>query len=173
MGIATETRVHLRWVRDDFDTLVRAASPLELAAPTSGTRWTNRELLFHMWFGQRITRVFVPLSATFSRLPASVSGRYAQMLTRASRPYEWINYAGGVVGGRVVSADRVRRWMHTDTEAILGWADQATDGELDRGMSVPSGWDPYFTSWMSRRDVLDWAPKHYQHHRAQLTLRRR
>jgi hypothetical protein len=37
-------------------------------------------------------------------------------------------------------------------------------------MTVPESWDPYFLPWMSRSDVLDWAPKHYRRHRAQLTL---
>jgi hypothetical protein len=60
--------------------------------------------------------------------------------------------------------------MAHDTAALLRWADAASDDDLARGMSVPAAWDPYFTPWMSRRDVLEWAPKHYRHHRAQLTM---
>ena len=58
----------------------------------------------------------------------------------------------------------------TDEETIVRWADAASEEELARGMSVPAGWDPYFAPWMSRRDLLEWAPKHYRHHRAQLTI---
>ena len=48
MGINPETRAAVFWVRDDYDVLVRSAGPAELQASTLGTRWTNRELLFHM-----------------------------------------------------------------------------------------------------------------------------
>lgn len=54
MGIDPETRAAVVWVRDDYDMLVRSARPTVLQASTLGTKWTNRELLFHMWFGQRI-----------------------------------------------------------------------------------------------------------------------
>lgn len=171
MGITAESRGRLLWLSDDFDAIVAGAAYPELTAPTHGTRWTNRELLFHMWFGQRITRSLLPLVGAFSRLPPAASRRYSQLLTSASRPYNWVNYVGSAAGGRLVSLERTRRRMRSDTEAIVRWADRASDVDLDRGMSVPPGWDPYFTSWMSRRDVLDWAPKHYSHHRAQLTLR--
>ena len=170
MGIDRATRDELTWVRDDYDELVRCARPADLPASTAGTRWTNRELLFHMWFGQRIARVLVPVAGGASRVPAAVGRRYAGLLSTATRPYDWVNYAAAVSGARVVSLQRADRWMNRDTEALLRWADTASDHELDRGMAVPPGWDPYFTDWMSRRDFLDWAPKHYRHHRAQLTL---
>jgi len=60
--------------------------------------------------------------------------------------------------------------MRRDTEWLLGWGAGATDTQLSSGMFVPAGWDPYFTSRMSRYDVLVWTKKHYDHHRAQLTL---
>ncbi len=61
--------------------------------------------------------------------------------------------------------------MHNHTAAILDWADRATHADLQRGMSVPPSWDPFFQPWMNRADLLDWAPKHYRHHRAQLTIK--
>ena len=60
--------------------------------------------------------------------------------------------------------------MVGDTNWLIHWGDRATAADLARGMSVPPGWDPYFAAWMSRADLLAWAPKHYRHHRAQLTL---
>ncbi len=65
MGLSPETRSALEWVRADFDTLLDRVTPAELRRRTHGTRWTNRELLFHMEFGQRITRVFIPLIGGF------------------------------------------------------------------------------------------------------------
>lgn len=170
MGLAPDVRASIRWIADDFDVLADGAGEPELDAPSSGTRWTNRELLFHMWFGQRITRALLPLVGGFSRVPPSASRGYARLLTAASSPYEWVNYAASAHAPRVVSLERTQRWMRADTIAILRWSDQATDNLLDRGMHFPADWDPYFQSWMSRRDVLEWAPKHYRHHRAQLTI---
>lgn len=171
MGITADNRSRLQWMSEDFGAIISGADAAELSARSDGTRWFNRELLFHMWFGQRITRALLPLVGAFSRLPPSASRRYAQLLTAATRPYDWVNYAASAAGGRVVSLERTRERMRRDTEAILRWADDASDADLDRGMSVPTGWDPYFMPWMSRRDVLEWSPKHYSHHRAQLTMR--
>ncbi len=170
MALSSDARRALIWVSADFGMLTACVSLDALNAPSNGTRWTNRELLFHMWFGQRIARVFVPLMGGFSRLPQPVSRLNAQLLTAMSRPYEWVNYAGSVAGARVGGLTRAQRWMVNDTAAILRWADAASDEDLARGMAVPAGWDPYFAPWMSRRDLLEWAPKHYRHHRAQLTL---
>ena len=81
-----------------------------------------------------------------------------------------MNYAGSVAGARVTGLRLARRWVRRDTERLLGWGARATDAQLASGMSVPADWDPYFTPWMSRYDVLVWTKKHYDHHRAQLTL---
>lgn len=170
MVLAPDTRAALEWIRNDFDHIVATVTPQDLVAPTAGTRWTNRELIFHLWFGQRITRAFITLVGAFSRLPPPVSRGWAHILGAATRPCDWVNYAASAGGGRVVPLRTVRRWMHNDTAAILAWADRATDADLRSGMSVPPGWDPYFQPWMSRTDLLDWAPKHYRHHRAQLTI---
>ena len=37
-------------------------------------------------------------------------------------------------------------------------------------MTIPPSWDPYFSSWMDRAELMAWAPTHYRHHRRQLTL---
>jgi hypothetical protein len=170
VGLSAEARSALEWVSADFELLTTGVPGDVPDAPSDGTRWTNRELLFHMWFGQRIARVFIPLVGGFSRLPPPVSRGYARLLAELSRPYEWVNYAGAVAGARVGGLARARRWMAGDTAAILRWADASSDADLARGMSVPAAWDPYFSPWMSRRDLLEWAPKHYRHHRDQLTI---
>lgn len=115
MGLSAEARGALVWVGADFDTLTSGGSVGALDAPSEGTRWTNRELLFHMWFGQRIARVFIPMIGGFSRLPSPVSRQYARLLTALSRPYEWVNYAGSVAGARVGGLARARRWMANDS----------------------------------------------------------
>ncbi len=84
--LSPELRSDLEWVSDDFDRLVSNAVGPALDAPTRGTKWTNRELLFHLWFGQRLTRVFIPLIGGFSRLPPGASRAWARLLTAATRP---------------------------------------------------------------------------------------
>ena len=123
-----------------------------------------------MWFGQRITRAVVVLMGVTSRLPWRLDVAFARALTAATRPYNWINYVGAVGGARTVGLRRAQRWMTADTDWIFRWATLASAGDVNRGMAVPQAWDPYFAPWMSRADVLAWAPKHYRHHRAQLTL---
>jgi hypothetical protein len=170
MGLGSETSSALEWIRADYDAITRDAAPGRLDALSDGTRWTNRELLFHMWFGQRIARVMVPVMGGVSRLPAAASRGYARMLAGATGPYEWVNYAASVGGARVAGLDRARRWMAHDTDWLVRWGERATEADLRRGMSVPRQWDPYFAPWMSRSDLLEWAPRHYRHHRQQLTL---
>lgn len=70
-GLVSSTpavRAALAWVRDDFMCLSNATGPL-LNQPTHGTKWTNRELLFHLWFGQRVARVLMRIIGVLSRLP--------------------------------------------------------------------------------------------------------
>lgn len=170
MPVDDATLEALAWTRDDYRDLVMSVDPDELDRPTTGTRWTNRELLFHMWFGQHIARVVVPVLGVFGRLPRPASAAYSRLLTTATRPYDWVNYIGPVGGARLVGLRRAERWMRADTDWLLRWASRASEAELKRGMVVPTSWDPYFSPWMNRVDVLAWAPKHYRHHRAQLTL---
>ena len=170
VALPDQQRAALTWVAEDFDALVGGTRVDELGRPTQGTRWTNEQLLFHMWFGQRIARAFVPMLGGFSRLPPRASVGWSHLLGVLTRPYDWVNFAAPVAGTRVVPLRRVRQWMHQDTDWLVGWGDRASAEELARGMTVPVSWDPYFIPWMSRLDVLEWAPKHYRHHRAQLTL---
>jgi hypothetical protein len=163
-------RTGLLWIAEDFRRIVGSATPAELAAPSRGTRWTNRQLLFHLVLGQNIARVSIPLFGGFSRLPPGASRAWSAMLEAFTRPYDWVNWFGSVAGARALSTAAMERMMQRSTRAILAWYDRADAGDLARGMSVPPSWDPYFSAWMNRADMLSWAPKHYRHHRAQLTL---
>jgi len=46
----------LRRSQTDFHVLVAGATPADLRRRTNGTRWTNRQLLWHMVFGYLIVR---------------------------------------------------------------------------------------------------------------------
>jgi hypothetical protein len=58
-------------VRADFHRLLSEATPASLARRTSGTKWTNEQLLFHMLFSYLIVRALLPMAAVFGRLPAT------------------------------------------------------------------------------------------------------
>jgi hypothetical protein len=123
-----------------------------------------------MWFRQRITRAVIVLMGVTSRPPWRLDVAFARALTAVTAPYNWVNYVGAVGGARTAGLRRAQRWMSADTDWLMRWATRASERDVNRGMAVPAAWDPYFAPWMSRADVLAWAPKHYLHHRGQLTL---
>ena len=163
-------RADLLWVAGDFRRIVESAAAAELDLPTDGTRWTNRQLLFHMVLGQNIALSAIPLFGLFSRLPPPASRSWSRLLDACAGPYNWVNWAGSAAAGQALPPAAMQRMMDRTTRTILAWYDRADETALGRGMTMPASWDPYFTPWMSRRDALEWAPKHYRHHRAQLTL---
>lgn len=163
-------RAQLEWVVRDYVAILEAARPEELDLPTSGTRWTNRQLLFHMLLGQLVTRMVIVIMGVFSRLPPGASRVWARGMAVATPLYDWLNWLGGVVGGRVFTVVRMQRRMRIVTGKILDIYDHAAVGDLGRGMTIPPSWDPYFSTWMDRAELMAWAPVHYRHHRRQLTL---
>ena len=163
-------RQELLWIAADFRSIVLGASADELDLPSNGTRWTNRQLLFHLALGQNIALAAIPLLGLFSHLPPGASRRWSRILDSCSGPYNWVNWAGSAAAGRVLPPQAMARMMDRTTAVIVHWYSRADSKALDRGMTMPVRWDPYFLPWMSRRDILEWAPKHYRHHRAQLSL---
>jgi len=163
-------RADLLWIAADFRSIVLAAPATELDLPSNGTRWSNRQLLFHMALGQNIALAGIPLLGLFSRLPPQASRTWSRLLDACAGPYNWVNWAGSAVGGKVLTPQRMVLMMDRTTRIIVNWYGRADQQALARGMTMPVRWDPYFLPWMRRRDVLEWAPKHYRHHRAQLSL---
>ena len=68
-----------------FSDLVRQAAPADMRRRSNGTRWTNRQLLFHMLFGYLIVRSLMPLVHGFGHLPAGWSRRFAPTLDAGRR----------------------------------------------------------------------------------------
>jgi hypothetical protein len=165
-----QVRADIEWIARDYLAILQTARIDELDLPSHGTKWTNRQLLFHMLLGQRITRMVIVIMAAFSRLPAGASRAWAKGMTAATPLYDRLNFAGGVVGGRLFTEARMERQMQAVTAKILHYYDHASPDQMARGMSIPPSWDPYFSTWMDRAQLMKWAPMHYQHHRRQLTL---
>jgi hypothetical protein len=61
----------MRRAQAEFHELIGRASADDLQRRSNGTRWTNRQLLFHMVFGYLIVRTLMPLVHALGRLGQS------------------------------------------------------------------------------------------------------
>lgn len=160
----------LERVRLDFHHLLDHATSAELKAGTSGTRWTNEQLLFHMLFGYLLVHNLRPLVRGFARLPRRASKTFAAILNAGSQPFHLVNYLGSLGGGRVLGRSGLARLMDVVVRRLQRSVIDASEVELGRGMHFPTGWDPYFTDYMTLCDIYHYPTQHYDHHRRQLTL---
>ena len=162
----------LERVTADFHRLLDSATPAELRAATNGTKWTNKQLLFHMLFGFILVRVLLPLVRGFGRLPPGVSRAFAAILNAATRPFHVVNYLSALPGGTVLGSRAMGRVMDRTIEGLRGGLAQESEHMLALAMHFPVGWDPYFKDVMTVADVYHYPTQHYEHHRRQLTTRR-
>lgn len=162
----------LERARASFHQLLDGASNTDLRRRSDGTRWTNKQLLFHMLLGYLIVWALRGLVVVFDRLPAAVGVRFARLLNAATVPFDAANYVGAWIAGsllprRVLGAlfDRVVGSLHrrVDTE---------TERDLARSMPFPTRWDPFFCDRMTLADVCQYPTRHFDFHRNQLTLTR-
>ena len=158
----------LRRAQTDFHDLVARATPQDLRRRTDATRWTNRQLLWHMVFGYLLVRTLLPLVHALGRL--GLSRRFAATLDAAHRPFHWINYAGSAGGGLLLTPHRMTAILDTTINALCRKLDQETPTALALTMHFPTRWDPYFRDTMTVLDVYHYSTEHYDHHRRQLTL---
>ena len=152
--------------------LLGQADAADLRRRTNGTAWTNEQLLFHMVFGFLIVRVLVrPGSASSAGSRRGWSDGWAGLLDSARRPFHAVNYWGARGGAG---------WSRTTT----GWGACATTRSRRCNAAWPGSgrrtwtgawptrrWDPYFRPYMTLADIYRYPTLHFEHHRAQLTLR--
>jgi hypothetical protein len=160
----------LRRVRVTFRRLVEEASPDDLARASSGTRWTNQELLFHMLFGYLITRALIVLGGMFARLPASASRIFAGRLDAAGVPFDRVNYLGSRAGARIFPRRRLAGKLDRVTMALERRLRAETSARLGAGMHYPMRWDPFFKDFMTLADIYHYPTQHFDFHQRQLTL---
>lgn len=153
-----------------FHRLLDEADADELRRPSNGTRWTNRQLLFHMLLGYLIVRALLALVRLFGRLPAGVSRAYARLLNVATRPFDVMNYAGSVLGGTFLTPRRMGVMFDRTVAELHRRLDAESDADLARGMYYPTRWDPFFKEFMTLADVYHFPTQHFEFHRRQLTL---
>ena len=163
-----EIEAEMGRVQADFADLVAGARRPDLRRRTRGTRWTNRQLLYHLVFGYVIVRTLMPLVHLLGRWGRS--RRFAAALGAAHRPFHVINFLGSWAGGQLVPPSAMVTLMRWTLEALRRRLAGETEQTLALTMHFPTAWDPYFRPTMSVRDVYHYGTEHYQHHRRQLTL---
>jgi hypothetical protein len=165
-----EIHEELERARTEFAALVLASSRADLRRRSDGTRWSNRQLLFHMLFGYLVVLRLLPLVRFFGRRPDSYSRRFAAALDAVTPPYHAVNYLGSVGGGEALSRRDLVRWMDRTVAALHRRLDAEDPADLGRSMHFPVRWDPYFSETMTLADVYHFGTQHFAHHRRQLTL---
>jgi hypothetical protein len=162
----------LERVAGDFHELLDAATPVDLPAPTNGTRWTNEQLLFHMLFGFLLVRTLLILVKAFGRLPAVVSRAFAAALNAGTRPFHAVNYLSALPGPRLLRGRAMAGLMDRTIRHLRARLGRESDRTLAVAMHFPVGWDPYLKHVMTVADLYAYPIQHYDHHRRQLTTLR-
>lgn len=163
-----EIHAEMERAQRTFHELASRASAEDLRRPSDGTRWTNRQLLFHMVFGYLIVRALMPLVRRLGRL--GLSRGFAATLDACRSPFHLINYLGSVAGGRILTPRAMTGLLDRSMRALHRNLDHETARTLTLTMHFPTDWDPYFQSTMSVSDVYHYGTQHFDHHRQQLTL---
>jgi hypothetical protein len=164
------THDELDRARLTFRQLVAQADADDLSRPSCGTRWSNRQLLFHMLLGYLIMRALLTLVRIFGRLPRGASRAYARLLNVATRPFDAVNFFGSYLGGITLSTDRMATMFDHVVDKLHRRLDAESEEDLARGMHYPTRWDPFFKDYMTLADVYRFPTQHFDFHQRQLTL---
>ena len=155
-----------RQVRD----LIAGATPAELRRRSSGTRWTNEQLLFHMVFGYMVVQALLPLVRLISRLPAPIGRGFAAVLNAGTKPFDLVNYWGSCAAALVFNRHRMAAKFDRVSSALLRRLERETERDLARSMPFPTRWDPFFLPTMTLGQLYAYPTQHFDFHRAQLSL---
>ncbi|AIG74349.1 Hypothetical protein AJAP_07170 [Amycolatopsis japonica] len=167
--------VHQDWerVRLTFERLLAEASDDDLRRQSNGTRWTNRQLLFHMLLGFLIMRALLNLVGLLGRLPPAISHGYARLLNAGTRPFDAVNYLSSRFAGNTLSRRAMKHLCDRTVARLHLRLDTETEAALARGMYYPERWDPFFTEYMTLADVYRFPAQHFEFHLTQLTMANR
>jgi hypothetical protein len=166
-----EIRHELDGARRAFHELLEANDENGLDQRSDGTRWTNRQLLFHMMFGYLIVRSLLPLVKVVSRLPISIGRGFAAVLNAVTVPFNFINYWGSVLGARLYRDQRMGPKFDAVIAALERRLARENEVNMSRSMAYPVRWDPFFMDVMTLADVYRYPTQHFEFHRRQLTLK--
>jgi hypothetical protein len=172
MGCVDRSHLHDEFerARREFHRLAEQASPDELRSPSNGTRWDNRQLLFHMLLGYLIIRALLALVRVFSRLPGGIGRGFARILNAGTKPFDVVNFLGSYAAGNTVTPYRMGVMFDHVVDKLHRRLDAESEADLERGMHYPTRWDPFFKEYMTLADVYRFPTQHFDFHRRQLTL---
>jgi hypothetical protein len=154
--------------RADFHEIVETASAQDLRRRSDGTRWTNRQLLFHIVLGYAVVRTLLPLVHTLGRFGHSRG--LAAVLDAGRHPFHLINYFGSCAGGQILSTRTMVALLDRTIDILQQDLAEESNAELALAMHCPVAWDPYFRRTMTVLDVYHFGTQHFDHHRRQLTV---
>lgn len=166
----TATHEELERARLTFHQLVEHADDAALRRRSNGTRWNNRQLLFHMLLGYLIIRALLRLVRIFGRLPDGASRVYARILNAGTKPFDAVNFLGSYLGGNTLSTARMVVMFDHVVAKLHQRLDAESEDDLARGMHYPYRWDPFFEDYMTLADVYRFPTQHFDFHQQQLTL---
>lgn len=156
--------------RRTFHRLLEGAGEADLARRTDGTRWTNKQLLWHMLFGYMIVLRLLVLVRVFGRLPDGAGRLFARLLNAATVPFDLVNYLGPVGAAKVYGPRRMAATFDRVTGRLDRKLAAASEAALGRGMHYPVRWDPFFRDFMTLADLYRYPTRHFDFHHRQLTL---
>jgi hypothetical protein len=158
--------------RRDLQAWLESATPADLRRESNGTRWTNKQLLFHMVFGYMVVRVLLSLVHVVSRLPKPVGRAFAAALNAGTAPFDLVNYWGSRAAALVYNRRRMGRKLEKTVTALSRRLQREDPRSLAGSMPFPHGWDLFFTPVMTVNDVYAYPTKHFDFHAMQLSLQR-
>lgn len=154
----------------ELDDFLADATDTGLRTPSTGTRWTNEELLFHMVFGYMVVHRLLPLVKTFGHLPPAMGQVFAGVLNAGRRPFDWVNYWGSRAASRVYHRHRMARKLRRLTTRLATRLHAESDDALALRMAFPNRWDPFFRPTMTVADLYAYPTDHFDFHAHQLSL---
>lgn len=160
----------LRQAPAAYRQLLDAVTPAALNRRTDGTRWTNREMLFHLLLGYAVTRTLLPLVRAVSRLPPPLGRGFAAVLNAGRAPFNVVNYFGSMIGGHLLTLHRMGTLHVRICHALVRRLEREKDADLKLAMPFPTAWDPFFTDHMTLLQVYHYPLQHFEFHRRQLTV---
>jgi arsenite methyltransferase len=166
-----EIRHQLEGARQAFHELLAGNDEADLDRPSDGTRWTNRQLLFHMMFGYLVVRALLPLVKVVSWLPKSTGRGFAAILNAVTVPFNSINYWGSVLGARLYRGQRLVAKFDAVITALERRLDRENEANMRCSMAYPVRWDRFFKDVMTLADVYRYPTQHFEFHQRQLVLK--
>jgi hypothetical protein len=155
--------------RETFRALLDGTPEAQLRRRSNGTRWNNRQLLFHMLLGFLIMRALLALARIVARLPGWVGRGWARLLDAGTKPFDVVNFLGSWLGGSVVPRRLMIVLCDRTIAALHRRLDRENEAGFAKGMPYPTRWDPFFREFMTVADLYRFPVQHFDFHREQLS----